>query len=308
MRFGKGVERVFRDLRGPRPERAHKRRVRGALQPIGSRAANPLAGVEGRPPGLGGAEGFPLVDGPHYLDALGALHRRLKPDWYLEIGTFKGASLRLARGRAIAVDPAFALDGPPPPGPEAHYFQTTSDAFFESGFLERNGIAPDLCYIDGLHHAEASLRDFANAERRMAADGLIVLDDCLPTSHVMAERDWDHARTRFWTGDIWKTVVALLETRPDLRITVLDAWPTGLALVCGLDPSAGAEAAQARLAGLLPLSLADYGVERYFAAFEIVNAFDAVSALPPGPADPLRAAPRPRAAAADTLKGQLTHG
>jgi hypothetical protein len=39
-----------------------------------------------------------------------------------------------------------------------------------------------------------------------------------------------------WTGDVWKAVFVLLRYRPDLRLTVIDARPSGLVLVEGLDP------------------------------------------------------------------------
>jgi hypothetical protein len=44
-------------------------------------------------------------------------------------------------------------------------------------------------------------------------------------------------QTRFWTGDVWKTVLALKRYRPDLDIFTIAAAPTGLAIVTGLDPS-----------------------------------------------------------------------
>ena len=44
-------------------------------------------------------------------------------------------------------------------------------------------------------------------------------------------------RNGWWTGDVWRVVAALKEFRPDLKVTCLDAEPTGLVVVTGLDPS-----------------------------------------------------------------------
>jgi hypothetical protein len=40
-----------------------------------------------------------------------------------------------------------------------------------------------------------------------------------------------------WTGDVWKTVVALREFRPDLVVRTIDLGPTGLTLVTNLNPA-----------------------------------------------------------------------
>ena len=44
-------------------------------------------------------------------------------------------------------------------------------------------------------------------------------------------------REGWWTGDVWRTALLLKRRRPDLAITVLDAAPTGLALITNLDPA-----------------------------------------------------------------------
>ena len=42
---------------------------------------------------------------------------------------------------------------------------------------------------------------------------------------------------QWWTGDVWKLIPILRRFRPDLKITVLDAHPTGLVLLSNLDPN-----------------------------------------------------------------------
>ena len=81
--------------------------------------------------------------------------------------------------------------------------------------------------VDGLHTAEQSYRDVINSLVWLSDSGTIVLHDCNPASEVaalptmaMAWRRPDF--TGEWNGDVWKTIVRLRATRPDLRVCVLD--------------------------------------------------------------------------------------
>jgi hypothetical protein len=78
------------------------------------------------------------------------------------------------------------------------------------------------------------LRDFANVERWASPDTVVVLHDCLPVDEVSAARE---RTTSLWTGDVWKVVPVLRDYRPDLRLTVIGASPSGLVVVEGLDPA-----------------------------------------------------------------------
>jgi hypothetical protein len=185
--------------------------------------------------GNGPAAGIPAMDGRRYLGLLRRLHERLAPRWYLEIGTFQGRSLELARCSYVAVDPGFRISRPviPPEGTAMHLFQQTSDDFFASGFLDRNGIRIDLAFLDGMHLFEYLLRDFIHTERAMAPGGVVALHDCCPTTEEMTAREMQPGA---WTGDVWKTLLILLRHRPDLEILVTTAAPTGLVVIRGLDP------------------------------------------------------------------------
>ena len=178
------------------------------------------------------------ADGMRYFRILKGLHQRLKPDWYLEIGTFTGSSLRFVEGNYVAIDPNFQIEVMPPlKGRETIFFQDTSDAFFNSITAQNLTGKIDLAFLDGLHHYEALLRDFMNVEPLMAPGGMVVLHDCLPYTVPMADRV--QPPNTEWTGDVWKTLLILMETRPDLQIDVLDAAPTGLVVIRKMDAAKG---------------------------------------------------------------------
>lgn len=181
---------------------------------------------DGRP---GSAAEEQLGGATPYRQVLQRLHAELSPSLYLEIGVRTGASLALARGEAIGVDPAPIVAVELPPG--ARVVQTTSDEFFARWQPEQR---VELGFIDGLHLFEQALRDFIHVERCADRDGVIVIDDIYPNHPSQARR----ARsTRAWTGDLWKLHEVLRLHRPDLTLLPLDTHPTGLLVVTGLDPT-----------------------------------------------------------------------
>ncbi len=170
-----------------------------------------------------------------YLDVLAHLHKTRRPRTYLEIGVCRGASLRLA-GKdtfAVGVDPEPVLV----PGEErsCHVERATSDAFFAGPRPgELFGDRPvDMVFIDGMHLFEYALRDFLNAEAIASPASLIVVHDCLPRDEATSSRE---RATDFWTGDVWKLVLCLLDHRPDLDLSIVDVPPSGLLLVRCLNP------------------------------------------------------------------------
>ncbi|CAN5262173.1 hypothetical protein BH10PSE6_BH10PSE6_43570 [soil metagenome] len=166
-----------------------------------------------------------------HLKALQNIHRLLEPTLYLEIGVSHGRSLRLAKCRAVGVDPASEIAFELPP--TATFVQATSDDFFESKVADILGAAtPDLIFIDGMHLYEYALRDFINAEKLSPPHGLIVIDDVIPNHPAQASRE---RRTKIWTGDVWKLPAILRRYRPDLYLLPLDTSPVGMLAVAGLD-------------------------------------------------------------------------
>lgn len=167
-----------------------------------------------------------------YLEALRAVHAALEPASYFEIGSRHGASLALAACPAVAVDPAFELKVPVAAG--TRLFEMTSDDFFATHDpVDILGAPVDFAFIDGMHLAEFALRDFVHLERATRPKGVIAIDDVLPTDIQYASRE---RNTRVWTGDVYRTVLVLMELRPDLDIRVYDVEMKGLCLVAGLDP------------------------------------------------------------------------
>ena len=165
-----------------------------------------------------------------------ALADRSKPV-YLEIGVSRGQAFRrITADVKIAVDPAFNLtqrtrDLADAKGREAHYFETTSDAFFdnEGELLAKHPI--DVALIDGLHTYEQVVRDVEKTLRYLSDDGVIFLHDCNPLLELASRRadSWEAfmasqkgpVKIGIWNGDVWKAIVELRSTRHDLLVGVL---------------------------------------------------------------------------------------
>jgi Methyltransferase domain len=177
------------------------------------------------------------LSGDSYLDLLARLHAFVEPRTYVEIGVFKGASLRLARPgtTAIGIDPSPRITS----GLPAHVrvVEETSDGFFQHRDLRRElgGRTVELAFIDGMHQFEFVLRDFMNLEAWSAKHALILIHDCYPRDAASSERS-PAPGADFWTGDVWRAVVALRRHRPDLEVVTLACPPSGVGLVRNLDP------------------------------------------------------------------------
>lgn len=174
--------------------------------------------------------GLDLVQGERpYLEVLERLHQTLRPINYLEIGVRHGRSLALAEILAVGVDP----DPDIKVEFKAHVrvVRQESDAFFE-GTDQILKEQPELVFIDGMHRFENVLRDFMNVEAISGDRTVVVIDDVSPNLPEQATRE---RKTRVWTGDVWKIISCLKKYRPDLHLTLVDASPTGLLIISGLD-------------------------------------------------------------------------
>lgn len=182
--------------------------------------------------------------GNEYGEVLRALHAVLRPRSYLEVGTLNGRTLAMAQCASVAVDPAFQINTEiVGKKPLLLMRQCGSDEFF-AGFDPAAVFGTswvDLFFLDGMHLYEYLLRDFMNAERFSRPNSVIALHDCMPSDLHMTFRlgetsDYPLVYPGWWTGDVWRLLPMLKKYRPDLRIHCLDAYPTGLVLVTGLDP------------------------------------------------------------------------
>ena len=236
--------------------------------------------------GSRGAADVPDHAGASYRTVLERLHEVLKPRNYLEIGTENGGTLAIARCASIAVDPSFNFSHIDVvkriiSKPALHLFSTTSDDFFRTQDpQEIFGAELDMVFLDGMHRCEYLLRDFINVERLCAPNSVILVHDCFPVEPAIAcrtqgaqEAEAPH-RSGWWTGDVWRTALLLKRHRPDLKITSLDAAPTGLLAITGLDPSDASlsEDYFALVQEMLGWELAEIGIANFFAEMELESA------------------------------------
>jgi len=154
---------------------------------------------------------------------------------YVEIGVELGLCFaRIRAGTKIAVDPNLRIPQwrrrlSERRAAASHYVAAESDEFFQrhAPVLCPSGI--DVAFIDGLHTWEQALRDVDHALAHLGDGGVIVLHDCNPRNRVIAEPApsyWAFKKAHpwrvRWSGDVWKAIVHLRSTRPDLEVAVLD--------------------------------------------------------------------------------------
>lgn len=170
--------------------------------------------------------------GHNYLDWLKWLHLTVKPANYVEIGVETGQSLQFSRCKAVGIDPLIQIIHSQESW--VKLFKLTSDDFFAQHDLGQVLEAEfvDMAFIDGLHTFDQALKDFINIERYAHSGTVVAFHDIFPVTALTASRE---RKSIFWVGDTWKVIPILKELRPDLKICTLPAYPSGLALVTGLD-------------------------------------------------------------------------
>ena len=174
------------------------------------------------------------LPGASYTQVLAAIHRKLAPRTYVEIGIAAGDSLRavLPSTSVVAIDPDPQLATPVAANVQVH--PLPSDDYFATRDVRADlGGAVELAFIDGAHTFDQALRDFINIERHATRVSTVLLHDTYPLDRFTAQRERE---SPFWSGDVWKLVLILKKYRPDLTVANVGAPPTGLCVVRGLDP------------------------------------------------------------------------
>lgn len=170
-----------------------------------------------------------------YYAYLKQVHNIIAPKTYLEIGIRKGESFFLASPQtlSIGIDPKPQIYKTYPEN--FKIYSVASDEFFQTYNLKKelNNRDLDLAFIDGMHLFEYALNDFINIEKNATPSTIVLIHDCLPLDSVTSQRERE---TEVWTGDVWKIIFCLLKYRPQLKISLIDAKPSGLALLSNLDP------------------------------------------------------------------------
>lgn len=158
------------------------------------------------------------------------MHDWLRPRFYLEIGVQSGKSLSIASCPSVGIDPMPMLTHEL--SPQSEVVRASSDQFFS----RMSHIVPssdfDLSFVDGMHLFEYVLRDFINIEKLSHKGTVVVVDDIFPGHEIQARRE---RATSAWTGDVWKFFDILKKYRKDLHLLPVNAYPTGLLIIFGLD-------------------------------------------------------------------------
>ena len=148
---------------------------------------------------------------------------------YLEIGLEYGLTFEAVRAkRKIAVDPNFRFHK----GFQnfrSRFFELASDDFFSI----RNSEVIDIAFLDGLHHASQTFRDFVNLLPLVNDKSIIIIDDTVPSDFhstlsspeaTYLSRKVSGVPNDFkWHGDVYKCVYSLIENLPQLNwATIMD--------------------------------------------------------------------------------------
>lgn len=174
-----------------------------------------------------------LLPGDSYPDLIEKLLRWREPKVYIEFGILKGRTLALAKA------PTFALGVERNPKVE-HRFEAPTRVYdmepldyLKSGRMESvtGRKSFDIALMRAPRSFEEAYDLFAALEGMASKDGIILIHGTLPSDPVAGASE---RQSTFWVGDQWKLVPCLLDTRPDLNIFTVPAFPTGLTFVTGL--------------------------------------------------------------------------
>ncbi|WP_342151006.1 class I SAM-dependent methyltransferase [Methylorubrum sp. SB2] len=137
---------------------------------------------------------------------------------YLEIGVEKGLTFKEIKADwRVGVDPQPKFEDETFLGEDFQMFRMPSDKYFTDEV--EVGKPFDVAFIDGLHTAEQTLRDFINVMSFTKNEAVIIIDDIRPANWVEALHldlwvkvvPMTDGTYTGWTGDVFK-LLYLIET------------------------------------------------------------------------------------------------
>ncbi|NBS31202.1 MAG: class I SAM-dependent methyltransferase, partial [Actinobacteria bacterium] len=138
-----------------------------------------------------------------------------QPTRYLEIGLDDGWTfVNVSADSAIGIDPVPRLNQSDlPKGREI--FTEPSDSYFAR---QVDSHLFDVVFVDGLHTAEQTLRDLQSSFRVLKPNGVVVIDDVIPSDAISAIPDQAESLRRrelaglpgtAWHGDVFRIIGAI---------------------------------------------------------------------------------------------------
>ncbi len=174
-----------------------------------------------------------LLPGATYAGLLENLLRWKEPKTYIEFGVRGGQTLALAKAPTFAIgveqNPRIVSRFTTP----TRVYDMPGLDYLESGRMET--VTERKSFDIALLRAPRSFEDaydlFAALEARSSPGSIVILHGTLPVDPVAGAPT---RQSNFWVADQWKLVPCLLETRPDLTVFSVPAFPAGLTFVAGL--------------------------------------------------------------------------
>jgi len=145
---------------------------------------------------------------------------------YLEIGVESGQTLEAVdMGYRCGVDPKPLFKSNVLPA-GVNFFQMSSDEFFN----QYKGEPFQLIFLDGLHEAKQTYRDFINAFNILDTAGYVLLDDIWPSDFPSSLSDKNLSEKekiraglnhRRWYGDVYKVLASIELFHPEIKSLVV---------------------------------------------------------------------------------------
>lgn len=134
---------------------------------------------------------------------------------YLEVGIKNGATLQAVDAETVVgVDP-FHWANVSMCRPGMTIYPQASDRYFRR---LPNDERFDVVFVDGLHVFRQAYRDVLNAAAALRPGGAILIDDVVPSSAAEAD---PVRRTKAWTGDVYKVIIAVDRHHPELVVRIV---------------------------------------------------------------------------------------